>query len=104
MPGKIYRKVISSGLIRISRYLNRQGARLLAHSRLVAQMNRTEAIERAVTTYRNFALHNSASVRDVRAAIRTALQHGAMPGTIQRAICHSGESFSRAKTFTWGDE
>ena len=67
-------------------------------------MTRTESIERAVVTYRNFALYNSASARDVRTAIRTALQHGAMPGTIQRAICHSGKVFTKAKTFTWGEQ
>ena len=66
-------------------------------------MTRTESIERAVVTYRNFALYNSASARDVRTAIRTALRYGAMPGTIQRAICHSEEVFTRARTFTWGE-
>ena len=66
-------------------------------------MTRRESIEQAVTTYRNFALHHSATLRDVRTAIRTALQHGAMPGTIQRAICHSEEVFTRARTFTWGE-
>ena len=39
MPGKIYRRVISSGLIQISRYLNRQGARLLADSRKACTMS-----------------------------------------------------------------
>ena len=60
-------------------------------------MNRTESIELAVVTYRNFALHQSASARDVRAAIRRASRQGAILRTIQRAICTSGQELDLGK-------